>query len=63
MARHLLTRDTATALDIGTEGVRWDDVTLSSAALARARAAHLVSFGSCSFREPSEEYRALASRA
>lgn len=63
VARHLLTRDAATALDIGMEGVRWDDVTLSTAALARARAAHLVSFGSCSFGEPSGEYRALASRA
>lgn len=63
LARDLLTRDTAAGLSFADGMLRWNDVELHADAVARARAGHLVSFGSCSFREPSEEYRALAARA
>ena len=62
-ARALLTRDDAAALVFADDAVRWGESALSAEALGRAREQHLVSFGSCSFREPSDEYRALAAPA
>ncbi|MGE3275707.1 MAG: hypothetical protein AB7O67_11390 [Vicinamibacterales bacterium] len=59
-ARDLLLRQDAAALVIEAGGMRWGAVALDATAIARARTRHLLSFGSCSFREPSEEYRALA---
>lgn len=43
------------AFDLGGDGVRWRDRTLSEAALARTREHLAISFGSCSFREPLDE--------
>jgi hypothetical protein len=59
-ARALLTRDDAATLVFGDDAVRWGGVALPAEVIGRARARHLVSFGSCSFREPAAEYRALA---
>lgn len=60
VARDLLTRADVSGLDFAGDAVRWHDTALPAAALRQARRRHLVSFGSCSFREPSAEYRALA---
>jgi hypothetical protein len=58
-ARDLLVRDDPASLAFADDAVRWGPLALPADALGRARAQHLVSFGSCSFREPSDEYRAL----
>jgi hypothetical protein len=60
VARDLLTCDDRSGLSIANGTVRWGDVSLSREAIERVRAGHVVSFGSCSFREPSAEFRALA---
>lgn len=60
-ALQLLTQDDGSALTFDEDGVRWAGTRLPAAALDRVRARHLMSFGSCSFREPSDEFRALAS--
>jgi hypothetical protein len=56
-AAALLTRTDDTALVFDDTGVRWGDVELSVDAIDRMREAQCVSFGSCSFREPADEYR------
>jgi hypothetical protein len=56
-ATALLTRTDADALVFDDAQVRWGDVTLSTDAIGRMREAQCVSFGSCSFREPADEYR------
>jgi hypothetical protein len=56
-AAALLTRTDHAALVFDDEGVRWSGVELSIAAIGRMREAQCVSFGSCSFREPADEFR------
>ena len=56
-AAALLTRTDHAALVFDDERVRWGDVELSTEAIGRMREAQCVSFGSCSFREPADEYR------
>ena len=56
-AAALLTRTDRSALVFDDERVRWGDVELSIDAIVRMREAQCVSFGSCSFREPADEYR------
>lgn len=56
-AAALLTRTDHSALVFDDERVRWGDVELSIDAINRMREAQCVSFGSCSFREPADEYR------
>ena len=56
-AAALLTRTDHSALVFDDERVRWGDVELSIDAIVRMREAQCVSFGSCSFREPADEYR------
>jgi hypothetical protein len=53
----LLTRGDRTALVFDDERVRWGDVELSIDAIHRMREAQCVSFGSCSFQEPADEFR------
>ncbi len=57
IAAGLLTRTDYAAIVFDDERVRWGDVELSTAAIGRMREAQCVSFGSCSFREPADEYR------
>ena len=56
-AAALLTRTDHSALVFDDERVRWGDVELSIDTIGRMREAQCVSFGSCSFREPADEYR------
>ena len=56
-AAALLTRTDHAALVFDDERVRWGEVELSNAAIGRMRETQCVSFGSCSFREPADEYR------
>jgi hypothetical protein len=56
-AAALLTRTDHSALVFDDERVRWSDVEFSTDAIGRMREAQCVSFGSCSFREPADEYR------
>ena len=56
-AAALLTRTDHSALVFDDERVRWGDVELSIDAIGRMREAQCVSFGSCSFREPADDYR------
>jgi hypothetical protein len=56
-AAGLLTRTDHAALLFDDDRVRWGDVELSTDAIGRMREAQCVSFGSCSFREPADEYR------
>lgn len=60
-AESLLTRADAGALLFDDGAVRWGAETFPAAALRETRA-RLVSFGSCSFREPVEEFDVLAVR-
>jgi hypothetical protein len=50
------------SLEFTDAAIRWADVEVPLEVLRATRADHLVSFGSCSFREPVDEYRSLASR-
>ena len=56
-AAALLTRTDHVAPVFDDERVRWGDVELSIEAIGRMREAQCVSFGSCSFRGPADEYR------
>ena len=56
-AAALLTRTDHFALVFEDQRVRWGDVELSLDAIGRMRETQCVSFGSCSFREPADEYR------
>jgi hypothetical protein len=61
VARDLLTRDDTSDLVFSADAVQWGGAAFAADGLGRVRTRHLVSFGSCSFREPSGEYRALVS--
>jgi hypothetical protein len=63
VAADLLTATDAAALRFADDHVAWGDVVLPLDALRATRARHLVSFGSCSFREPAEELHALTAAA
>jgi hypothetical protein len=56
----LLEERDAGAFDLNGDGVRWRDRELSGAELARARERLVLSFGSCSFREPLDDLAALS---
>ena len=62
-ARALLEERDAGAFDLDGDGVRWRGLELSGAELARARERLVLSFGSCSFREPLDDLAALSLRA
>ena len=57
----LLLQDDAARLEVGDDAIRWGDVSVPVALVRAARRDQLVSFGSCSFREPADEIRALTS--
>lgn len=50
-------------LTFGDDAVRWGGVAIPAALLRDTRARSFISFGSCSFREPVEEFAALAARS
>lgn len=58
--RLLVSRDAST-LVFEPGGVRWRDLRFTAESLGEMRRMHLVSIGSCSFREPVDELRALTS--
>jgi hypothetical protein len=58
-AADLLQRADAASLLLADGAVRWGDVQISATAIRHTRAEHLTSFGSCSFREPADEYHGL----
>ncbi|HEY5060826.1 MAG TPA: hypothetical protein VII52_04770, partial [Gemmatimonadaceae bacterium] len=58
-AIRLLGERSASAFLITSGAVAWRDFRLSAVQLRRMRSELVVSFGSCSFREPAEELRAL----
>lgn len=57
----LLTGTSTHGLTFSHDGVQWGTTRLPTRLLRGLRERHLVSFGSCSFREPADEFRALAS--
>lgn len=57
----LLCQEDAAALAFGDDAVRWAGVDLPADAVRALRRDQLVSFGSCSFREPVDELRSLTS--
>ncbi|HSA56533.1 MAG TPA: hypothetical protein VLE53_12570 [Gemmatimonadaceae bacterium] len=59
----LLEERTPDALSVGAAAIRWQEHELPAAEIARARAGFVRGFGSCSFREPLDELRALAPMA
>lgn len=61
-AEALLQSTDADRLTFTADAVRWGAREFPAALLARVRAGGLVSFGSCSFREPAGEFVALAAR-
>ncbi|HEX5387378.1 MAG TPA: hypothetical protein VFW66_11790 [Gemmatimonadales bacterium] len=58
-ARRLLEESSAAAFRFEDGGVGWGDAWLTAADLAEARRDVVLGFGSCSFREPMDELRAL----
>lgn len=61
-AETLLQSTEAEGLTFAADAVRWGAREFPAAVMARVRAGSLVSFGSCSFREPAGEFVALAAR-
>lgn len=61
-AEAMLQQADAAALSFADDTVRWGAEAFPLSMLRDTRARHLVSFGSCSFREPADEFDALASR-
>jgi hypothetical protein len=61
-AEALLRRSDTEALAFADGTVRWAGREFTTEALRQTRARRLISFGSCSFREPVEEFDALAAR-
>ena len=59
VAMSLLQRTDTSSLELTSDVLRWDELELTRAAVRDMRAKQLVSFGSCSFREPASEYLAL----
>ena len=51
---------TARAIRVSADAVEWGGRRIGWEALARARERGIVSFGSCSFREPVDELHAIA---
>lgn len=62
VAEALLQQSDAATLAFADGSVRWGARSFAAAALHTLRARGLVSFGSCSFREPAGEFGALAAR-
>jgi hypothetical protein len=58
-ARELLEEQSLAAFDVGDDGVSWRGQHLSLPDLQATRSRFALSFGSCSFREPVDEARAL----
>jgi hypothetical protein len=58
-ALDILQRSDTSSLDFSNDTVRWGEVEFPAASVRETRDAQLVSFGSCSFREPAGEYLAL----
>ncbi|MDP9178388.1 MAG: hypothetical protein M3O61_11970 [Gemmatimonadota bacterium] len=58
-ARVLLEEQSPGAFDVTADGVSWRGHVLSKPALQETRSHFALSFGSCSFREPVDEARAL----
>jgi hypothetical protein len=58
-ARELLEEQSLTAFEVGDDGVSWRGQHLSFSDLQATRSRFALSFGSCSFREPVDEARAL----
>lgn len=59
VAENVLRCTHASAFVFSDTGIRWEDFEFPNDLLRRLRATHLVSFGSCSFREPVGELTAL----
>lgn len=55
----LLTSTSADSLLFTHDAIQWGTTRLPARILPDLRTRHLVSFGSCSFREPADEFRAL----
>lgn len=62
-AERILLNDDSSSLTFAPEAVHWNGLVFSTALLASLRTVMLTGFGSCSFREPSEELHALVHRA
>ena len=58
-ALDVLRQTDAASLHAADDSIRWSSLHLSTETLRRTREQHLVSFGSCSFREPADESQAL----
>jgi hypothetical protein len=58
-AAELLAEESARALRFAEDGVSWRSETLSNEQLLHARQSFCAGFGSCSFREPLDDLRAL----
>jgi hypothetical protein len=56
----LLEERDARAIVVGREAIRWRDHAADLATITRARSRVVTSFGSCSFREPTDELKALS---
>jgi hypothetical protein len=56
----VLDERSAASIEVTSGAVRWKDFRLPAAQLRRIRSDLAVSFGSCSFREPVDDLRALA---
>jgi hypothetical protein len=63
VAEAILQQSDAAAFSFAADAVHWGDREFSAAHLRATRARRLVSFGSCSFHEPVEEFTALAARS
>jgi hypothetical protein len=59
-AAALLVEEDGSSLVFTDQAVRWGGVAIPATSLAATRASHLVSFGSCSFREPVDELYQLS---
>jgi len=59
-ARAILLEEDAHAFQIGESRIDWNDVSFSADDLAALREGGFQSFGSCSFREPIDELRAMS---
>jgi hypothetical protein len=60
-AADLLRRTDTSSLVFAGDAVRWGEVELPVGVLQQTRAGQFVSFGSCSFREPVDEFQTLSS--
>jgi len=58
-AKRVLEERDASAFEIGPDAITWRVVRLDASALAVARRRVISSFGSCSFREPVDDLRAM----